>query len=80
MPLNGFLQSLLQETRAISKIGIRGIRLDDAMEMTLAALDHALVGQAKYLKVIHGQGTGALKTGIRKLCRFLSLYPKFSRW
>ncbi|MGB5055468.1 MAG: Smr/MutS family protein [Nitrospirales bacterium] len=44
---------------------IRGFRLDDAMEMTLAALDHALVNQAKYLKVIHGQGSGALKTGIR---------------
>ena len=50
------------------KIDIRGIRLEDAMEMTIAALDHALVGQVKYLKVIHGQGTGALKSGIRKLC------------
>ncbi|MEO8326944.1 MAG: Smr/MutS family protein, partial [Nitrospirota bacterium] len=46
---------------------IRGFRLDDAMEMTLAALDHALVTQAKYFKVIHGQGSGALKTGIRTL-------------
>ncbi len=50
------------------KIDIRGIRLEDAMEMTIAALDHALAGQVKYLKVIHGQGTGALKSGIRKLC------------
>jgi len=48
---------------------IRGFRLDDAMEMTIAALDHALVSQAKYLKVIHGQGSGALKTGIRTLCQ-----------
>jgi DNA mismatch repair protein MutS2 len=50
------------------KIVIRGIRLEDAMEMTITALDHALVGQAKYLKVIHGQGSGVLKSGIRKLC------------
>lgn len=48
---------------------IRGFRFDDAMEMTLAALDHALVTQAKYLKVIHGQGSGALKIGIRNLCQ-----------
>jgi DNA mismatch repair protein MutS2 len=48
---------------------IRGFRLDDAMEMTLAALDHALVTQAKYLKVIHGQGSGTLKTGIRTFCQ-----------
>ncbi|HNP27681.1 MAG TPA: Smr/MutS family protein [Nitrospirales bacterium] len=47
---------------------IRGFRLDDAMEMTIAALDHALATQAKYLKVIHGQGSGALKAGIRTLC------------
>ncbi|MCW5785668.1 MAG: Smr/MutS family protein [Nitrospirales bacterium] len=51
------------------ELNIRGFRLDDAMEMTLAALDHALVTQAKYLKVIHGQGSGALKTGIRTFCQ-----------
>lgn len=51
------------------EIDIRGARLDEAMEMTIAALDHALVTQAKYLKVIHGQGSGALKSGIRTLCQ-----------
>jgi DNA mismatch repair protein MutS2 len=51
------------------ELDVRGIRLDDAMEMTIAALDHALVSQAKYLKVIHGQGSGALKSGIRTLCQ-----------
>jgi DNA mismatch repair protein MutS2 len=51
------------------ELDIRGARLDDAMEMTVAALDHALVSQAKFLKVIHGQGSGALKTGIRTLCQ-----------
>ena len=51
------------------ELDIRGARLDDAMEMTIAALDHALVSQAKYLKVIHGQGSGALKSGIRTLCQ-----------
>ena len=51
------------------ELDIRGIRLNDAMEMTIAALDHALVSQAKYLKVIHGQGSGALKSGIRTLCQ-----------
>lgn len=48
---------------------IRGFRLDDAREMTLAALDHAMVAQAKYLKIIHGRGSGALKTGIRTFCQ-----------
>ena len=51
------------------ELDIRGTRLEDAMEMTIAALDHALVSQTKYLKVIHGRGSGALKSGIRKLCQ-----------
>lgn len=51
------------------ELDIRGARVEDAMEMTIAALDHALISQAKYLKVIHGQGGGALKSGIRKLCQ-----------
>ena len=46
----------------------RGMRLDDALERTTAALDQALMDQAKYIKIIHGQGSGALKSGIRKLC------------
>ncbi len=48
---------------------LRGIRLEDALEKTLAALDQALMDQAKYVKIIHGQGSGALKDGIRKLCQ-----------
>ena len=48
---------------------LRGVRLEDALEKTLGALDQALMAQAKYVKIIHGQGSGALKTGIRKLCQ-----------
>ena len=48
---------------------LRGIRLEDALERTIAALDQALLDQAKYVKIIHGQGSGALKTGIRELCQ-----------
>ncbi len=48
---------------------LRGIRLEDALEKTLAALDQALMDQAKYVKIIHGLGSGALKTGIRNLCQ-----------
>jgi DNA mismatch repair protein MutS2 len=38
------------------------------LESAVAALDQALLSQAKYIKVIHGQGSGALKSGIRKFC------------
>ena len=48
---------------------LRGVRLEDALERTTAALDQALMDQAKYVKIIHGQGSGALKAGIRELCQ-----------
>jgi DNA mismatch repair protein MutS2 len=48
---------------------LRGTRLEDALEVTTAALDQALLKQAQYVKLIHGQGSGALKTGIRKFCQ-----------
>lgn len=48
---------------------LRGIRLEDALESTIALLDQALMTQSQYVKIIHGQGSGALKTGIRKLCQ-----------
>jgi DNA mismatch repair protein MutS2 len=48
---------------------LRGTRLEDALEVTAAALDQALLKQAQYVKLIHGQGSGALKTGIRKFCQ-----------
>ena len=48
---------------------LRGTRLEDALEATIAALDQALIAQSQYVKIIHGIGSGALKTGIRKLCQ-----------
>ncbi len=51
------------------ELDLRGIRLEEAIEKTIAALDQALMDQAKYVKIIHGQGSGALKTGIRQLCQ-----------
>ncbi len=48
---------------------LRGVRLEAAIEMTTAALDQALLDQAKFVKIIHGRGSGALKAGIHKLCQ-----------
>jgi DNA mismatch repair protein MutS2 len=51
------------------ELDLRGVRLEEALEKTIAALDQALMDQAKYVKIIHGQGSGVLKTGIRQLCQ-----------
>jgi len=56
---------------------LRGTRLEDALEVTTAALDQALLKQAQYVKLIHGQGSGALKAGIRKFCQSLPYTKSF---
>ena len=56
---------------------LRGRRLEDALEVTTAALDQALLNQAQYVKLIHGQGSGALKAGIRKFCQSLPYTKSF---
>ncbi len=56
---------------------LRGVRLEDALERTTAALDQALMDQAKYVKIIHGQGTGALKLGIREFCQSSSYIENY---
>jgi DNA mismatch repair protein MutS2 len=59
-PATGFYQH---------ELDLRGTRFENAMEMTIAAMDQALMSQANHLKIIHGRGSGALKSGIRKLCQ-----------
>ena len=56
---------------------LRGIRLEEALEKTIAALDQALMEQAKYVKIIHGQGSGALKAGIRQFCQSSPYIEKY---
>jgi len=48
---------------------LRGLRVDEALERVIEALDHATREGRDRVEIIHGHGTGALRDAVRKqLC------------
>lgn len=46
-------------------LDLRGKNADEAIDLTLSALDRAILGGSPRLHIIHGHGTGRLKTALR---------------
>lgn len=61
-PLGGE-RSYHVETPAV--VDVRGQAVDEAVDQVLAALDRATLGGAHSLRIIHGHGTGKLKSTLR---------------
>ncbi len=47
-------------------VDVRGRAADEALDQVVAALDRATVDGAPYLRIIHGHGTGRLKSVLRE--------------
>ncbi len=47
-------------------VDVRGQAADEALDYVVAALDRATFDGAPYLRIIHGHGTGRLKTVLRE--------------
>lgn len=47
-------------------VDVRGQAADDALDQVIAALDRAVLGQVSLLRIIHGHGTGRLKSVLRE--------------
>jgi len=56
-------------TRYEESIDVRGARVEETLELVELTLDRAMASQTKYVKIIHGRGTGALQSSIRQYCR-----------
>ena len=50
----------IQET-----LDVRGQAADDALDVVVAALDRAVLGGSPFVRIIHGHGTGRLRTALR---------------
>ncbi len=48
------------------EVDLRGARVDEGLDRLDKALDEALLGGGQTLRIIHGHGTGAMRTGVRK--------------
>ena len=48
-----------------TQVDVRGQAADEALDHVLAALDRATVSGAPFLRIIHGHGTGRLKSALR---------------
>ena len=59
-------QPSLAESETATVLDLRGRMADEALEMTVAALDRATLTGAALLRIIHGHGTGKLKAVIRE--------------
>ncbi len=55
------------ETTASTEISLRGLRVDEAEHQLTGALDAAIAGDAPFLRIIHGKGTGALRQLVHEL-------------
>jgi len=50
------------------ELDIRGLRLDEARKQLETFLDQALLKGLSSIRVLHGEGTGALRSMVRDLC------------
>jgi DNA mismatch repair protein MutS2 len=55
----------LSEPETSSVLDVRGRTAEEAMDLTIAALDQAALKGVPFLRIIHGHGTGRLKTVVR---------------
>ncbi len=49
------------------EIDLRGMRVDEAQSVTVAALDAAVLADHPFLRIIHGMGTGAVRKRVREV-------------
>ena len=55
------------DTEVSSELNLRGMRVDEAEAEVLAALDAAVVADLPLLRIIHGKGTGVLRSVVQEL-------------
>ena len=67
----------LKKVNISSKLDLRGFRVEDALDSLEAYLDKASLSNLSPVSIIHGHGTGALKSAVRD---FLSTSPYVSKF
>ncbi len=66
-----------QAAAAAFEIDLRGMRGDEAVTVTTAALDAAILAENPYLRIIHGMGTGVVRDRVRQALKADRRVAKF---
>jgi DNA mismatch repair protein MutS2 len=56
-------------SEAATELDLRGMRVDEAEQAVIQAIDDGLVADLGALRIIHGKGTGALREAVQALLR-----------
>jgi DNA mismatch repair protein MutS2 len=71
-------------TRAVSapeapptQLDLRGLRRDEATELLDRYLNDAYLGGLRMVRIVHGKGTGAVRTAVREQLRSHALVSRF---
>lgn len=59
--------SSLADAPAATEIDLRGLRVDEAESVLVAALDNAVLVDQPFLRIIHGKGTGAVRERVHEV-------------
>ncbi len=62
-------EMLKQSANFQSRIDIRGMRYEEALQVVEEFMDQALVSSANHLKIVHGKGNGILRKAVRSKLR-----------
>ena len=67
----------LRPSEAVSRVEVRGQTLEEAIPAVETFLDQAYRAGLQRLEVVHGKGTGTLRTAVRALLRTHPLVSSF---
>jgi DNA mismatch repair protein MutS2 len=65
------------DTPTLTEVDLRGMTADEAEEAVVRALDEAIVEDAPSLRIIHGKGTGALRSRVTSVLERDRRVPAF---
>jgi DNA mismatch repair protein MutS2 len=63
------LQGDIPEAEPVREIDVRGLRVDEVDDRVVQAIDAAIRADLRELRIIHGKGTGALRSRVGEMLR-----------
>jgi DNA mismatch repair protein MutS2 len=63
------LQGALPEGEPVREVDVRGMRVDEVDDRVLQALDAAVRADLREVRIIHGKGTGALRSRVSEMLK-----------